>query len=277
MKPSEQQTILVTGATDGLGRALALDLAGRGADVWVHGRDDQRGEETLAEIRDQHPDARLHWVRADLARLDDVRALAAAVADVPLDVLVNNAGIGGDTPGGGQRQESADGFELRFAVNYLAGYLLTRSLLPTLTASAHDSGSARVVMVSSLGQKAIDFGDVMLERGYSGIRAYCQSKLAQVMFAFDLADELAGTGVTANALHPATYMPTKMVAHPMSTIAEGEAATVRLAVDPDVASTSGEFFDGTRTARADAQAYDTDARQRLRALSEDLVTHARAG
>ncbi|MGY2873673.1 NAD(P)-dependent dehydrogenase (short-subunit alcohol dehydrogenase family) [Marmoricola sp. URHA0025 HA25] len=267
MKPIHEQTILITGATDGLGRALALDLAGRGAEVWVHGRSDERGEKTLAEIRGEHPDARLHWVRADLAKLDEVRDLAAAMSGVPIDVLVSNAGIGSED----ERQESADGFELHFAVNYLAGYLLTRSLLPTLTATARDGGEARIVMVSSLGQQAIEFDDVMLERGYSGMRAYCQSKLAQIMFAFDLADELAGTGVTANALHPATYMPTKMVAHPISTIAEGEGATARLAVDPDVEGVTGRFFDGLREARAHDQAYDAEARRRLRELSEELV------
>jgi NAD(P)-dependent dehydrogenase (short-subunit alcohol dehydrogenase family) len=273
MKPIEQQSILITGATDGLGRALALDLAGRGAEVWVHGRDDQRGEDTLAEIRDRHRDARLRWVRADLSRLDEVRALADEVAGTGLDVLVSNAGIGAD----GQREESADGHELHFAVNYLAGYLLTRSLLPTLSATAEDAGSARILMVSSLGQQAIDFDDVMLQHGYSGIRAYCQSKLAQVMFAFDLAEELTGSGVTANALHPATYMPTKMVAHPMSTIAEGEAATARLAVDPDVEGITGEFFDGLRSARAHEQAYDVEARRRLRELSESLVAPVLSG
>lgn len=271
MKPIDQQNILITGATDGLGRALALDLAGRGAEVWVHGRSDERGDETLAEIRRAHPDARLHWVRADLALLDDVRELAKTMTDVDLDVLVSNAGIGGDGP----RQVSADGFELRFAVNYLAGYLLTRSLLPTLIASAAESGSARIVMVSSLGQQAIDFDDAMLEHGYSAIRAYCQSKLAQIMFAFDLAEDLAGTGVTANALHPATYMPTKMVAHPISTIAEGEEATARLSVGADVESVTGRFYDGLREARAHDQAYDVDARRRLRALSDELVDQLR--
>jgi NAD(P)-dependent dehydrogenase (short-subunit alcohol dehydrogenase family) len=267
MVPTDEQKILITGATDGLGRALALDLAGRGAEVWVHGRDDTRGKDTLEEIRGQHPQARLHWVRADLASLEEVRRLADELKGTRLDVLVNNAGIGGDGP----RRESAEGFELHFAVNYLAGYLLTRSLLPTLTASATQSGAARIVMVSSLGQQAIDFDDVMLERGYSGIRAYCQSKLAQIMFAFDLAEELEGTGVTANALHPATYMPTKMVSHPISTIAEGEEATARLALDADLEGVTGRFFDGNREARADDQAYDREARRRLHELSEELV------
>ena len=124
-----------------------------------------------------------------------------------LDAIVNNAGIGTTVPGGGERGESDDGYELRFAVNYLAGYLLTRLLAPLLERSA----PARIVNVSSAGQAPIDFDDVMLERHYSGVQAYCQSKLAQIMFTIDLAGELRAPGVTATCLHPATYMPTKMV------------------------------------------------------------------
>ena len=131
MRPVRDQTVLVTGATDGLGKALATELARAGATVIVHGRDDNRGKATLAEITEATGSDRLHWYQADLAHLDQVRDLAAAVAaDSPrLDVLVSNAGIGGSADG---RQESAEGIELRFAVNYLAGYLLTRLLLPTL-------------------------------------------------------------------------------------------------------------------------------------------------
>src|SRR5439155_23773043 len=124
-----------------------------------------------------------------------------------LEVLVNNAGIGTNLPGDGHRMESQDGHELRFAVNYLAPFLLTRLLQPLLVRSA----PARIVNVSSAGQAPIDFDDVMLERGYDGVQAYCQSKLALVMFTFDVAEELRESGVTANCLHPGTYMPTKMV------------------------------------------------------------------
>jgi NAD(P)-dependent dehydrogenase (short-subunit alcohol dehydrogenase family) len=182
-------------------------------------------------------------------------------------VLVNNAGIGTTVPGGDRRAESRDGHELRFAVNYLAPFLLTRLLLPLLRTSA----PSRIVNVSSIGQMPIDFSDVMLHRGYSGVRAYCQSKLAQILFTFDLAEELAGTGVTVNALHPATYMPTKMVRTPMSSLEEGVEATARLIEDPALAATSGRYFDGTEEAKPDPQAYDPRARAQLRALSEKLA------
>jgi NAD(P)-dependent dehydrogenase (short-subunit alcohol dehydrogenase family) len=170
--------------------------------------------------------------------------------------------------------ESADGHELRFAVNYLAGYALTRRLLDRLRGSA----PARVVNVSSAGQMPIDFDDVMLTRGYEGWHAYRQSKLAQVMFTFELAERLraAGeTGVTVTALHPATLMDTKMAlesfGYAMSTVAEGVAATLRLAVAPEVEGVSGRYFDRLEESRANAQAYDPEARRRLWRLSEQLA------
>jgi NAD(P)-dependent dehydrogenase (short-subunit alcohol dehydrogenase family) len=121
-----------------------------------------------------------------------------------------------------------------------------------------------------VGQQAIDFDDVMLDRDYSGPRAYQQSKLAQVMFAFDLAIELEGSHVTVNALHPATSMPTKMVSRPVSSLEEGVEATTRLLLDPALQQTTGRYFSGQAEDRADAQAYDADARRRLRELSERL-------
>src|SRR6266700_7390231 len=209
MRPLAEHVILITGATDGLGKAVAMQLARTGATLLLHGRDETRGQRTLEEIRAQTGNTRLRWYRAGFSQLSQVRALAERLVreQERIDVLVNNVGIGTTLPGGGARQESEDGYELRFAVNYLAPFLLTRLLLPTLRQSA----PARIVNVSSAGQAPIDFGDVMLERRYDGVQAYCQSKLALVMFTFDLAEELAGTGVTANCLHPATYMPTKMV------------------------------------------------------------------
>ena len=245
MPPLDGTTALVTGATDGLGKALAAELAGRGATVLVHGRDDGRGAETLETIRRETGSDRLGWYRADLASLRETRELAERVAAEHdrLDVLVNNAGIGFTLPGDGRRMESEDGYELRFAVNYLAPFLLTRSLLPLLAASA----PARIVNVASIGQAPIDFDDVMLENGYDGVHAYCQSKLALVMLTFDLAEELAATGVTANCLHPGTYMPTKMVTHasirPVDSIESGVEATMRLVADPDLDGVSGRYFD----------------------------------
>jgi NAD(P)-dependent dehydrogenase (short-subunit alcohol dehydrogenase family) len=257
-------TVLVTGATDGLGRALATRLAGEGATVLAHARSEERGREALADLLDGPGDVRL--VVGDLASLSAVRALADQVPD-RLDVLVNNAGIGF----AGEREESAEGYELRFAVNYLAGFLLASLLRDRLAASA----PARIVNVASAGQQAIDFDDVMLENGYDGARAYRQSKLAQIMHAFDLAEELQDRGVTATALHPATFMDTKMVTDagmaPASTVQDGLEATWRLVADPSVEGVSGAYFNGTREVRADAQAYDLDARRRLRELSERLV------
>jgi NAD(P)-dependent dehydrogenase (short-subunit alcohol dehydrogenase family) len=273
MRPLDEQVILVTGATDGLGRGVAERLAAGGATVLVHGRDDARGEATIRDIRDATGNERLRWYRADLASLADVRALAERVtADEPrLDALVNNAGIGTTLPGDGARQVSADGYELRFQVNYLAHYLLTLLLLPVLERSA----PARIVNVSSAGQAPIDFDDVMLERHYEGYLAYCRSKLAQIMFTVDLADELADRGVTANALHPGTFMPTKIVTHagvdPLTPLEQGVDATVGLAIDPALDGVTGRYFDGRRESQPNPQAGDAAARRRLRDLSDRLA------
>ena len=267
MEQLHGKTVLVTGSTDGVGRLVARRLGEAGARVLVHGRDPERGAQVVADI--EKAGGAATFFRADLASLAEVRRLAAAVQDATdrLDILINNAGIG---TAGGVRQESADGYELRFAVNYLSGFLLTSLLLPLLRAAA----PARIVNVSSAGQQAIDFTDVMLTHGYSGARAYCQSKLAQVMFTFDLAEKLAGTGVTATCLHPATYMDTTMVRRagvtPVSTVEQGAEAILNLAVSPALEGRSGLYFNGLREARAHSQAYDAEARQRLRALSIKL-------
>jgi NAD(P)-dependent dehydrogenase (short-subunit alcohol dehydrogenase family) len=261
---------LVTGSTDGVGRLVARRLAEAGAQVLVHGRNRDRGERVVAEIKEGGGTAA--FLAADLSALAEVRQLAKAVQQRTdrLDLLINNAGIGTGGPGA-PRQTSADGHELRFAVNYLAGFLLTRLLLPLIEQSA----PARIVNVASAGQQAIDFRDVMLMRGYSGQRAYCQSKLAQIMFTIDLADELHGSGVTVNALHPATYMDTTMVRQagitPWSSIEEGAVAILNLATSLALEGQSGAYFNGQREARAEAQAYDAEARRRLKAISLELT------
>jgi NAD(P)-dependent dehydrogenase (short-subunit alcohol dehydrogenase family) len=264
-------TILVTGATDGLGRALAHRLAADGHPLILHGRDAGKLAETAADIEG----AQVRTVRADLSDLAQVRKLAADVRGMTdrLDVFVSNAGIGSGLPAGRTRQTSADGYELRFAVNYLAGFLLTLELLPLLRAAA----PARIVNVASLGQHPLDFADLMIERGYSGPRAYSQSKLAQIMSGFELATRVPAAEVTVNSLHPGTYMPTKIVVeeigHTVDTLETGVDATARLAVGADVAGVTGRFFDRTREARADEQAYDTAARRQLWQRSLELVAH----
>ena len=265
--------MLVTGATDGLGKAVAIELARAGATVLVHGRDDARGRHTLRDIRDETGNDELVWYRADFGSLEEVRALAERIAGEQerLDVIVNNAGIGTVQPGDGRRLESEDGYELRFAVNYLAPFLLTRMLVPLVVASA----PARIVNVSSAGQAPIDFDDVMLERRYDGVQAYCQSKLALVMLTFDLADELGDRGVTANCLHPGTYMPTKMVlaagVTPVDSRESGVRATMRVIAAPELEGVSGRYFRRFEDSPALPQAYDATARAGLRELSEGLV------
>jgi NAD(P)-dependent dehydrogenase (short-subunit alcohol dehydrogenase family) len=238
--------ILVTGATDGLGLALARRLASDGHEVLVHGRDRDRAEAAAGEVGA----AGIHL--ADFSRLAEVRSLADELP--ALDVLVNNAGL--IAP---ERVVTEDGNELTFQVNHLAHFLLTLRVLPR-----------RVVHVASGAQRAPDFGDLTLERGFEPWRAYGVSKLAQIMFSNELAARRPE--VESVALHPATFMDTKMVREtvgtPHSTVAEGVEATARLVTEPAV---SGKYFNGLQESRADRLAYDADARKRLWDVSEQLV------
>ncbi|MDR6660849.1 NAD(P)-dependent dehydrogenase (short-subunit alcohol dehydrogenase family) [Tardiphaga robiniae] len=265
------KTALVTGATDGVGRYVALKLATAGARVIVHGRDEARANSLAEEIsRIGQGSVAIHI--ADLSSLAEVRRFADVVAasEPGLDLLLNNAGVGSQN-GGPQRQTSVDGHELRFAVNYLSHFLLSYRLLPLLKSRSR----SRIVNVASLGQSPIDFDDVMLEKRYDGSRAYGQSKLSQIMFTVDLAKELEPSVITVNALHPATYMNTTMVraagTTPMSTVEQGGDAILRLATAADVSETTGRFFNGLSKATPHSQAADDGARAQLRALSLELV------
>jgi NAD(P)-dependent dehydrogenase (short-subunit alcohol dehydrogenase family) len=210
---------------------------------------------------------------ADLSSLEEVRRLARCTErDTDrLDVLVNSAG--GAVMDG--RRMSRDGFELTFAINYLSHFLLTAELMPLLRRSA----PSRIVNVASIGQAPVNLDDPMVEeREYDGFLAYRESKLAQIMFTFGLAERLREAGVTdvtVNALHPATLMDTQMVrgsiGRVMSEVTEGAEALTRLIADPELNGVSGRYFDQLEEAAPHPQAYDEDDRRRLWALSEELV------
>ena len=261
---ASQRVALVTGSTDGLGREVARRLAAEGAHVIVHGRNVERGKALVAEVAAGGKGS-ARFYQADFASLAEVRRLAGEIRRdyTRLDVLVNNAGV--IVP---RREVSKDGYEMQFAVNYLSGYQLTYSLLPLLEKGT----SPRIVNVSSLAASPIDFTDVMLKRGYSSNRAYGQSKLAQVMFTIDLAQELKGKGIVVQALHPATYMDTNMVRSaggtPRSTVEEGAAAVMNAIA---TSAPSGSFFIGQKVGTPNAQAADADARRQLRELSRKLT------
>jgi NAD(P)-dependent dehydrogenase (short-subunit alcohol dehydrogenase family) len=264
--PQESPVILITGSTSGLGREVALELARTGAHIIVHGRDLERGREVVSMIEEAGGSGR--FFAADFASLDEVESFAETVLAeyTRLDVLINNAGIWLQDE---TRQLSVDGHELHFQVNYLSHFKLTYLLLPLL----RESAPARIVNVASGAQTPLDFDDLMMERDYSDSRGYAQSKLAQILFTVDLSEELEGTGVVAVALHPATMMDTNMVlsrgARVRSSVSEGVEAVLHAVSAPDVES--GEYFDGTRPARASGQTYDAQARARLRAISLELT------
>ncbi|MCX4744650.1 SDR family NAD(P)-dependent oxidoreductase [Kitasatospora sp. NBC_01287] len=271
------RTVLITGATQGLGRGLALELARRGATLLLHGRDAARLDSVLADVREAGaPQARGYL--ADLADLDQVRALAVrlSAAEPRLDVLVNNAVAGGGTQPT-VRETGAQGHELRLTVNHLAPHLLTQLLLPLLVRGRAEAGAAaaRVVNIASIGQAAIDFTDPMLEQDYEGLEAYCRSKLALIMSTFDLAAALPAQQVTVNTLHPAHLMDTEGVRAygltPRVGVEEGVRPTVRLIADPELAGVTGRYFDQFTDTRAHEQAYDPEARARLAELTERLT------
>ena len=262
--PLKGKVVMVTGSTDGLGREVAIRSAALGANVIVHGRNQERGKAVVGEITKAGKGG-ARFYAADLSSLAEVRTLAQAInRDYDrLDVLVNNAGIWLR-----DRQVSKDGHEMHFAVNYLAGFLLTRTLLPKIVASA----PSRIVNVSSLSAAPIDFSDVMLERPGRASQGYGQSKLLQVMFTIDLAEELKDKKVTVTALHPATMMDTTMVrqsgSRAMSSVDEGADAVMQQ-ITGDVQS--GQFYNGLRPGRPHAQANDDAVRAKLRQLSMQLA------
>lgn len=217
------ETILLTGATDGLGKATAFALAKKGYELILHGRNPKKGEVLLAEILAETGNDNLHYYNADFAELAQIKALADTILTnhQQLNVLINNAGLGVES----SRRESIDGLEMIFQVDYLATYILSQMLLPLLKVS----DNPHIINVASAGQSSIDFTDPLLEKSWSGVQSYCQAKLCQITLAFAMARE--HKDVRINALHPASYMPTKIVTHmftPQSAVKDGVKSLVNL-------------------------------------------------
>ena len=274
------KSVLVTGGTGGIGMATAAALAALGARVGITGRDQARAAAAAAGIRAATGNPAVDVFTADMSVQAEVRRLAAQVADTypRLDVLVNN--VGGFWA---HRHVTADGLERTFALNHLASFLLTNLLLDRLTASA----PARIITVSSGAQARgrIDVDDLQGERNYSGQRAYSQSKLANVMFTYELARRLEGTGVTATVLHPgvvrtsfgaedqaAHFAFVIRVARPfMKTPAQGAVTPVYLASSPQVEGVTGQYFANRKPKTSAYADRDTAAAARLWQASSDLV------
>jgi NAD(P)-dependent dehydrogenase (short-subunit alcohol dehydrogenase family) len=274
------KTVLITGATSGIGEATASGLAALGASLAITGRDLGGVEAVAAEIRSATGNREVRGFAADLSLQAEVRRLAAEVlgAYPRLDVLINNVGGSWAT-----RHVTADGLEHTFAVNHLAAFLLTNLLLDRLKASA----PARIVTVASAAQATgtIDFEDLQGERGYSERKAYPQSKLASVMFTYELARRLEGSGVTATVLHPGVVNTAFGAADPglifkvlvplvrpfMKTPAKGAATSIYLASSPYVAGTTGRYFANCKPTRSSERSYDEAVGARLWKVSADLV------
>ena len=264
-----REIVMITGSTGGLGREVALQLAGPGTHIIVHGRNVERGEEVVNELEARGSTAR--FVGADLGSLAQVRGLVAQLEREydRIDLLINNAGIGRGQENA-PREVSADGHELRFQVNYLSHFLLTRELLPLLVAGA----PSRVVSVSSGAQSGgtIPFDDLMYERPpYVGNTAYARSKLAQIFMTLDMAEELQGSGVTFAAVNPGGFLDTDMVRERGGTATMPTEEGARYVVNAARSEESGVYFNEMEVGRANAQAYDLEARRQLREISMQLV------
>ena len=273
MNALKGKTVLITGATDGLGKMVAQHAASAGAILLLHGRNAEKGAMLTDDLKSSANNENLFYYNADFSSLKEVSRLAdEVIADhQSLQVMINNAAVGGGPKGSVQRELSKDGFELRFAVNYLSHFLLTQKLLPLLVQSA----PARIINVASVGQSPLNFNDLQLENKYDSFDAYCKSKLAQIIFGFELAERLKDSGVTVTSLHPASLMDTNMVhqffGRISSTVEDGAKAVEYVAFSDATKEMTGVYFNQMKPSAANAQAYDIEARKKLWQLSEELT------
>ncbi len=278
----EGKLCVVTGATDGIGRVTARALAERGAEVVLVGRNAAKGAEVCKAIHRSSRNGRVRFEQADLSSQAEIRALAErlAAAGAAIDVLVNNVGALFN-----RRRESVDGIEMTFALNHLGYFLLTGLLLESLKASA----AARIVNVASQAHRGaqMDFDDPQGAKRYRGMRAYSQSKLANILFTYRLAALLEGTTVTANCLHPGfvasafgqdngwLFNTVLKVVMRLSAIdvEAGARTSVHVATSAEVAGVSGRYFDKCREATSSLASRDEESGRRLWELSESLTGH----
>ena len=260
------KTVLVTGATDGIGKQTAVQLARMGAQVVVHGRRVERCKDALAEIAAASGRGDLRMICADFSRLDEVRRMADEIRrDYDrLDVLINNAGVFMK-----RRVLTDEGFEMSFCVNHLAPFILTLRLLPLLL----DSSPARIVTISSMAHRRgeIDFKNLQAEKSFRNMMVYSNSKLANVLFTFELAQRLAGSGVTATCLHPGV-IATKLLHMgfdlPGDSPSIGAETPVYLAASPQAAEANGAYFQDCAPARHSPLADDAVLRREFWEISE---------
>ncbi len=273
------KTVVVTGANQGIGKVSALELAKLGADVVLVCRNADKGRAAVEEIRAAAPASKIDLVVADFASLSDVwRAADEILAIHPrLDVLLNNAGLIVPT-----RRETVDGLEETFAVNHLAPFLLTTRLLDALRSSP----SARVVTVSSTAHRGatMNWDDLQSTRRYRSFKAYGQSKLANILFTYELANRVKGSTVTANTLHPGVIASGFGQSYPgwlsavigiakpfMLSNADGAKTSIFLASSPEVEDVSGKYFDKCRAVKSNEASYDVESQKRLWTISEELI------
>ena len=271
------KTVIMTGATSGIGEVAAVRLAERGARIVFTARDDRRAGDTMAKLREANPGAGHAVHMGDLSTLAEMKRIGAALAREPqIDVLINNAGAMFN-----RRQETVDGLELTFALNHMGYFVITNLLLPRL------KSGARIVSVASNAHRnaRLDFGDLQSRRGYAGFPVYSRSKLCNILFNRELARRIDGTGVTANALHPG-FVATRFgdnsggllravfkLAKPIGAISpeEGAKTIIHLAASSEVAKVSGEYFYECRMTTPTAEARNDEDASRLWDISEQIA------